>query len=114
MYKRLLKYFPTVNQLKKKKLFEISDDLTINEIREVVKAYKSEALKTLDNMDLFGDAGDADDVGNAGDAGEQPNASKIAAVAPFNAHDYYITKVRLRACLQTSLAKENCQTILKA
>ena len=68
---------------KEKKLFEISDDLTINEIREVVKAYKSEALKTLDNMDLFGDADDA---------GEQSNASKIAAVAPFNAHDYYITK----------------------
>lgn len=84
---------------KEKKLFEISDDLTINEIREVVKAYKSEALKTLDNMDLFSDA---DDVGNAGDAGEQPNASKIAAVAPFNAHDYYITKSKI-TCLPTDL-----------
>lgn len=87
---------------KEKKLFEISDDLTINEIREVVKAYKSEALKTLDNMDLFGDAGDADDVDNAGDAGEQLSASKIAAVAPFNAHDYYITKSKV-TCLPTDL-----------
>lgn len=78
---------------KEKKLFEISDDLTINEIREVVKAYKFEALKTLDNMDLFSDADDA---------GEQPNASKIAAIAPFNAHDYYITKSKV-TCLPTDL-----------
>lgn len=78
---------------KEKKLFEISDDLTINEIREVVKAYKSEALKTLDNMDLFGDADDAE---------EQPNAGKITAVAPFNAHDYYITKSKV-TCLPTDL-----------
>lgn len=84
---------------KEKKLFEISDDLTIYEIREVVKAYKSEALKTLDNMDLFSDA---DDVGNAGVAEEQPNASKIADVAPFNAHDYYITKSKV-TCLPTDL-----------
>ena len=50
-------------------------------------------------MDLFSDA---DDVGNAGDAGEQLNASKIAAVAPFNAHDYYITKSKV-TCLPTDL-----------
>lgn len=81
---------------KEKKLFEISDDLTINEIREVVKAYKSEALKTLNNMNLFGDDS------NAGNADGQPSASKIATVAPFNANDYYITKSKV-TCLPTDL-----------
>ena len=75
---------------KEKKLFEISDDLTIEEIRNVIKEYKAEALSTLNSMNLFnsnvtGDSGSISGVKIDVEANTQK-------VAPFNASNYFIMK----------------------
>lgn len=77
---------------KEKKLFEISDDLTIDEIRSVVREYKAEALKTLSSMTLF----------NNDNEKKTNNANASEVIAPFNVNDYYITKSKV-TCLPEDL-----------
>ena len=78
---------------KEKKLFEISDDLTIAEIREVIREYKSKALNVLTNMDAFGETQKQN---------VNTSANYTENIKPFNVKDYYITKSKI-TCLPKDL-----------
>ena len=79
-----------------KKIFEISEDLTIKEIRSIIKEYENEMLQSFSKMDLFGDEDKNADNFNPVNSNTGENTQRLAKeVPPFNVNDYYISKSKV-------------------
>lgn len=79
-----------------KKIFEISEDLTIKEIRSIIKEYENEMLQSFSKMNLFGDEDKNADHFSPVNSNTGENTKRLAKeVPPFNVNDYYISKSKV-------------------